>query len=254
MDYSHWLRHFENNRRNRPEPQWAAPLTVDARTVLALVPSLEQFQLGDGGGPASLIAYDAARFRDASDEIRRLVDLWFAEEREHSRLLSCAVRRFGGRPRTSHWSFTAFCLCRRILGVRFELQVLLLTELVSTAYYRVMRRHAQDKPLQDMCSLILRDEAGHVHFHRDRLASARQPGTPPHPLWVMQFWICGHAAAAMLWLNHGPSLRALGATSREYFNEVRFELSRFVRRLGSRAPRLKIVPPPPRDASATAAA
>jgi hypothetical protein len=37
----------------------------------------------------------------------------------------------------------------------------------------------------------------------------------------------------MLWLNHGPSLRALGATSREYFQEVRFELSRFVRRLSA---------------------
>src|SRR3989442_11632857 len=102
--------------------------------------------------------------------MRAIVDFWFAEEAEHSRLLGRAVDRFGGRHITSHWSFTAFCLCRRTLGVKFELQVLLLTELVSTAYYRVLRRHPPDAPLADMCALILRDEAGHVAFHRVPLA------------------------------------------------------------------------------------
>jgi hypothetical protein len=253
MNFSYWLNHFKRNRRLRTEPRWDMPVTMEPRTIAALLPSLEQFQLGDGGGPACLIARDAARFHEATEEIHQLVDLWFTEEREHSRLLSCAVRRFGGRLRTSHWSFTAFCMCRRILGVRIELQVLLLTELVSTAYYRVMRRHAQDEPLQDMCSLILRDEAGHVHFHRARLASGRRPSNLPHPLWVIQFWICGHAAASMLWLNHGPSLRALGATSLEYFQEVRFELSRFVRRLSASVSRRRSTSTTPDLPSAAAA-
>jgi hypothetical protein len=201
-------------------------------TVAKLIPSLEQFQLGDGGGPACLIAHDAERFRGQSEEIRKIVDLWFAEEREHSRLLGCAVRRFGGRRIESHWSFTAFCASRRILGVRFELQVLLLTEIVSAAYYRVLRRHADDLPLKEMCSLILRDEAGHVSFHRDRVAAERQTTIAgPSLFWEMQFWICGHAAATMLWANHGRCLRALGGTGREYFREVRLGISQFVRRL-----------------------
>jgi hypothetical protein len=42
--------------------------------VRPLVRSLEQFQLGDGGGPACLIAYDAERFRSISDGVRTLVD------------------------------------------------------------------------------------------------------------------------------------------------------------------------------------
>ena len=137
--------------------------------------SVEQFRLGDGGGPASLIAFDAEKFRSRTEEMRTIVDLWFAEEAEHARLLGCAVKRFGGRIITSHWSFTAFCLCRRVFGVRFELQVLTLTELVSTAYYRMLRQHSPDGPLAAMCELILRDEAGHVAFQRDRLASAGCP-------------------------------------------------------------------------------
>ncbi len=230
MNYAKWIAHFSRNRENRPEPDWLAPKNPIPLKVLApLIRSIEQFRLGDGGGPASLIAHDAERFRSSTPEMRRIVDLWFAEEAEHARLLGRAVERFGGRRIASHWSFTAFCLCRRALGVRFELQVLLLTELVSTAYYRVLRRHSFDAPLADMCGLILRDEAGHVAFHRDRLASA---GCSPlgfdGALWQAQFRLCGHAAATVLWISHGPCLTAIGGSRTEYFHEVRHELRHFV--------------------------
>ena len=203
MDADRWLLHFRHNRESRPEPDWRAPITLPAHVVRPLVRSLEQFQLGDGGGPASLIAFDAERFRGSSEATRQLVDLWFAEEKEHSRLLGAAVARFGGTPIKGHWSFTAFCLCRRWFGVRFELSVLLLTEIASTGYYRVMRRHVDDGPLRDMCRLILRDEAGHIVFHRDR--HARQGSTHNScygRLWEVRFRLLGLAAATMLWVNH----------------------------------------------------
>jgi len=229
MNYAKWIAHFERNRRDRPEPDWSAPVSVSPEVLTALLPSLEQFQLGDGGGPASLIAFDAERFRSSTTETRTLVDFWFAEEREHARLLGCVVDRFGGRRITSHWSFTAFCLCRRVFGVRFELQILLLTELVSTAYYRVLRRHSPDAPLTDMCGLILRDEAGHVAFHRDRLsAKGRSPIGLAGALWQAQFWLCGHAAATVLWASHRACLTAIGGSRNEYFQEVRWELRRFI--------------------------
>src|SRR5205823_5296636 len=154
--------------------------------------SLQQFQLGDGGGPASLIARDAERFRGSTPQMRALVDAWFTEEREHSRLLGCAVDRVGGKRINSHWSFTAFCHCRRILGVRFELQVLLLTEITSTAYYRLLQRHSPIPALAAMCALILRDEAGHIAFHRDRLGAVGRSTRSLFGLfWAVQFRLCG---------------------------------------------------------------
>jgi hypothetical protein len=203
--------------------------------VAPLVRSLEQFQLGDGGGPACLIAWDAERFRCSSAGMRRLVDFWFAEEREHARLLAAAVARFGGHCIRGHWSFTAFCLTRNWFGVRFELTVLLLTEIVSTVYYRLLRRHGEDAALRAMCRLILRDEAGHIAFHRDRLAQAarsRGHGWAVYGrFWEIRFRILGLAAASVLWINHAPGLRTLGASGKEYYGEVWRELSRFVRRL-----------------------
>ena len=236
MNPQKWITHFQRNRLHREEPDWSRPVTMSHGRIAAMLPSLEQFRLGDGGGPASLIAHDAAKYRRRGDEIRQLVDLWFTEEKEHARLLGEAVRRFGGRFIESHWSFSAFCLCRRVLGVRFELQVLLLTEIVSTGYYRVLRRHVDDLPVRQMCSLILRDEAGHVAFHRDRLAEARRAsGGLRAMLWRFQFWLCGLAAGTVLWSSHGRCLTALGGRRPEYYREIRLEIAKFLRRVESPA-------------------
>lgn len=229
LDCERWIDHFTQNRHNRAEPEWTAPILLRSDLVAALIPSLEQFQLGDGGGECRLIAYNAERFTGRSAQVQRLVDLWFAEEAEHSRLLGCAVDRFGGRRIKSHWSFTAFCQVRRLLGVTFELQVLTLTELVSTAYYRVLRRHGQDTALRQMCGLIMRDEAGHLAFHRERLAAeGRHDRGVRLWLWALQFWLCGSAAATVLWTSHGKCLCTLGGSRREYFREVRREIARFI--------------------------
>lgn len=229
MNHAKWIDYFNRNRLNRREPDWDAPKAVPPEMLRPFLRSLEQFRLGDGGGPASLIAHDAQTFRGSTETIRTIVDLWFAEEAEHARLLGCAVKRFDGRNINSHWSFTAFCACRRWLGVRFELQVLLLTELVSTAYYRVLRAHSPDEPVAQMCDLILRDEAGHVAFHRERLADAGRSSVGIRgAFWQAQFWIFGHAAATMLWVNHGPCLTVIGGSRAEYFREVRRQLGRFI--------------------------
>lgn len=232
MNHAKWIAYFNRNRQNRLEPDWTASTNVPPGVLVPLLRSVEQFRLGDGGGPASLIAHDAERFRSSTEDMRTIVDLWFAEEAEHARLLGCAVRRFGGRIITSHWSFTAFCLCRRVLGVKFELQVLTLTELVSTAYYRMLRNHSPDGPLAAMCELILRDEAGHVAFQRERIADAGCPKPGVRGLfWRMQFLLLGYAAGTMLWINHAPGLRAIGGTRTEFHTEMTRQLTRFVRSL-----------------------
>ena len=235
LDLAKWLKHFARNREHRIEPDWTSSFSIPWEARKPLLKSLEQFQLGDGGGPASLIAHDAVTFHKGAGSLREVVDLWFAEEREHSRLLSCAVARMGGRRIESHWSFTAFCQCRKILGVRFELQVLLLTEITSSAYYRLLQRHCKVPALEQMCALILRDEAGHIAFHHDRLAARGRSVTGWRgKFWLLQFCLCGYGAATMLWINHRLCLVRLGASTPEFYREVNLELFRFIRALNRR--------------------
>jgi hypothetical protein len=140
MNIQRWVNHFEMNGSNRREPDWDAPLELNGSVLEKLRKSIQQFQLGDGGGPAYLIAWNRGTVL-ADPNMKRLVDLWFKEEREHSRLLGEMPKRLGGKPTQSHWSFELFCGLRKFLGVRFELHALLGTEIVSHVYYSKGCRH-----------------------------------------------------------------------------------------------------------------
>lgn len=236
MNVSHWISHFRNNQSHRTEPDWFAPVTVDKtlspRRFAHLIRSLQQFQLGDGGGPAYLIAYDRSEVLEGQGNIKELVDLWFKEEEEHSRLLGWALRRFGAPEIKSHWSFSLFCGLRKWLGVQFELYALLLTEIVSHQYYRLLRRHCDDVAIQGMCDLINRDEAGHIAFHRARLASEGARNDRSYGrIWELLFRLRGLAAGTVLWVNHRSALIGMGATDRAFYRGIWRGMDRFVKGL-----------------------
>jgi hypothetical protein len=226
-----WLKHFDENRKNRPEPDWTAPLEMSGRPLELLRRSIQQFQLGDGGGPAYLIAWNRDLYL-SDPSVKRLVDLWFREEREHSRLLGGMLRRLGGEEIKNHWSFSLFCGVRKLLGVRFELSALLCTEIVSHVYYKMLRKHGSDPALRDMCNLIIRDETGHIAFHRSRLAeeSAEHPGKYG-VAWEWMLRMRAVMAGTVLWVNHRGALHSMGATDLEFYRWIWRDLSAFIRGL-----------------------
>lgn len=243
LNTAQWVTFFQNNQVNRPVPRWESPLQVSAEVRPLLEQSLREFQLGDGGGPASLIAWNVVSYRDSQPGLGEVIDLWFAEEQEHSRLLGGLLSRFLVEPIPGHWSFSLFCFFRRWLGVKFELQILTLTELSSTAYYWLLLRHCEDAAVRDVCSLILRDEAGHLAFQSDRLSCSGAPWDGwRRVFWKTQFWVSGVIAASVLWLSHGRCLKALGVSTARFYGEATRQFTRFLARLELRA-RAKVSAP-----------
>ncbi len=231
MNYSRWIAHFTANKLDRPEPDWTAPFFMDERKRELLAKSIAEYQLGDGGGECQLVAHDAEVFRCSAEEARKVVDMWFDEEREHSRLLAGAVKRIGAEFITDTFAFRMFYAVRRSLGVNFEMLVLLIVEIVSTGYYRVLRRHVGDEPLAAMCKLILRDEVRHIDFHRDRLAALHPSG---FGFWrTLQFRLLAYGCATFLWLGHGRCLGAFGGSFGELLGHVRSGLANFLSELGA---------------------
>src|SRR5206468_557224 len=115
-------------------------------------------------------------------------------------------------------------LLRRAFGLDFEVQVLVIAELVGTAYYRVMLRSTRDPVLEQVCELFLRDEAKHVEFHTERLAVHLAEMLPvERAAWKAQFQGVFLAAMQAAWLDHRECLAALGASRREFVHEARAE-------------------------------
>lgn len=234
-DSTAWLEHFERNRRNRPEPDWHRPTPFPAPVAARLARSLAHFQLGESGDGTTLLTEARRTWADDPDYVAALV-LFVAEEQEHARLLTEQVIRFGGTLVTRHWTHGWFRRVRRALGVRFEIQTLLVAEIIGTAYYRLLRSTG-DTVLREMCELMLRDEAPHLRFHADRIVIEQLPWSPlARALWTAQFRCLHRAAVTAAWVDHRPALRAVGIDRRLFTKEARTEARSWLLRRAAAAP------------------
>ncbi len=227
-----WLRYFENNRRNFIAPEWEAPSPLPKELRVRLARSLSHFQLGESGGGQHLFG-KAARQVASDEAYRRALELFVAEEAEHARLLRGLVERFGGNVIRRHWTHLLFRSLRRALGLNFEIQVLLIAELIGTAYYRMLERRARDPLLDQVCARILADEAQHVAFHLERLRDIHAALLPvERAAWCLQFQVLFSGALLVAWTDHRDALGAIGTSRLEFFHEARSECIRFLDALG----------------------
>lgn len=228
MDSIAWRAYFERNCLERVEPDWSAPTLHAGPVARELARSLSHFQLGESGEGRCLLAEAQRRYSGDADYCTAL-SLFVREEQEHARLLVHLVQRFGGTIICRHWTHSAFRLMRRALGVHFEIQTLVIAELIGTAYYRLLQARSSDPALGQACALMLRDEAQHLAFHRDRFASDHVSWLPAErSLWAGQLQLFLLAAAEAAWLDHRGALLAVGATRREFLAEVRAECIGFL--------------------------
>jgi hypothetical protein len=231
MNSKYWHNYYQENRTNRPEPKWNLPSSLDPAVQRVLARSLSHFQLGETGGGTFLIDHACKKAHGDEDYLEAL-QLFIAEEGEHARLLERLVLRFGGATVRHHWTHGLFHLIRQAFGFRFEIQVLVIAELVGTAYYRLLRARTRDSVLDDTCALLLRDEARHVEFHAHWLGDVLSRLLPLEvSVWRTQFQALFSAAAAVAWIDHREALIAAGSNRHEFFREARQECIRFLRKL-----------------------
>ncbi|NEE41497.1 ferritin-like domain-containing protein, partial [Streptomyces sp. SID7982] len=91
-------------------------------------------------------------------EYASAVRMFVAEERNHARLLALLLASGGAPVIASHWSDRAFVTLRRALGLRLELLVLMIAEVVALRYYRALRDGAGDALTREVAGRILADE------------------------------------------------------------------------------------------------
>ncbi|NBH05076.1 ferritin-like domain-containing protein [Amycolatopsis sp. SID8362] len=199
-----WLHDFETEaeRRNRREdPPWER----GARLHPDVAKSIQRFQVGEAGDGANLIA------KAGGGDYLAAVKLFVAEEQNHARMLAELLAAAGVATIGSHWTDTVFVRMRRALGLRLELMVLLIAEVVALRYYRALRDGTADPLVSQVAARILADEERHVpfHCHRLRIGFARFP--KPVRAAVFGAWrVLLIGVAVTVAADHGPALHRLG--------------------------------------------
>ena len=226
MPYAGWQDYFEGRQGVELDAPFTAPFE-DRPGREALARSLARFELGESGDGANLKRLAAAT---GEPTYLRSIELFVDEEGQHARWLGILRERFGGEKLESHWSDAAFVALRHIGGLRREICVLLTAEVVALSYYRVLPLAYDDPVLAAACDRILRDERGHVAFHRATLGSefATMPA-PARTASVLTWRAFVASTAKVVAWDHREVLELAGVSRSEFEIEVRGRARRLAR-------------------------
>ena len=120
-----------------------------------------------------------------------------------------------------HWSDAIFVRLRRLLGLRTELMVLTVAEVVALSYYGGLAAAGPDPVIRAVAARIVDDEKAHVRFQRDRLhAGFAGSRTPVCLLGFGLWWMVAIGATVVVAVDHRGALGAIGYPRTRFVRDV----------------------------------
>lgn len=204
-----------------------------------LIPSLQQFQLGEGATGVTFLELGRRHALSTGDlDFVETLALFIAEEQRHSALLARYLRAVGAPVLGTDWVDGIFRKLRKRAGLECMVTVLVTAEMLAIPYYRSVMRVSDCPALRAICRRILREESQHLRFQATtlgRLQKGRGRVGMRLTLMCHRFLLTG--TAAIVWAQHHEVLRRAGMKPVRFFNECRGLLRRVVQsaRSGSAA-------------------
>jgi rubrerythrin len=212
-----WLKYFEHNRDHRAPIPWATCQAIAPRLRKAFVRSLQKFQIGESGEGRHLRKLSAAT---GDEQYAQAMELFIREEQRHAELMAGILTRLNAPLLKSDWTDNCFVLMRHMSGLHTELLVLLLPEMIAKVYFDTLRKGFSNPAMNAVFTQIFRDEEGHLAFHADYLNKAFAKMSFPRRIVVQVVWrFVYRAVCALVYLDHGSLLRALGVGPARFWRE-----------------------------------
>ncbi len=231
-----WLEYFTENAQRRLPIAWENGVVLEWKVRAALIASLQKFQVGETGEGNHLKACAALT---GDNEYCAAIELYFAEENYHAQMLARVLRSLGAPLLSSHWSDAAFIIIRRFAGLKTELAILLVAELIAKRYYRALHDATSDANLKAMCVQILRDENAHVAFHCDTLNRAFAQFSPFKRALIRCWWKRFYRVVCfVVALDHRGVLRAANVSTGNWMRETDEIFEHSARQIFEKSPQL----------------
>jgi hypothetical protein len=217
-----WCVYFRVNRTRLIDIPWDSGTELTAEECNVLIPSIQEFQLGESSDGANLKRLARCYAAETGDvAYPQAMDLFIAEEHRHSRYLGRFLDLAGAPRLQSSWSDSIFRRLRRAMGLELMLVALLTAELISKVYYRALHAASSSLLLRRICAQLLRDERKHVEFQVERLQMLRRNRSK----WRRSLTNAGHrilfaGACLAVWKRHGSAIRLGGYGFRRFWKSA----------------------------------
>jgi len=213
----HWRAYFQDNKQARVEISFPTQIDMPVALSVPLLRSLQRFQIGETGEGKHLRKY-ARRVGDPVYE--QCIDLFLKEEQFHASVLSQMIQSLDGNLLYWHWTDLAFIGLRRMLGLKTEVFILLIAEIIGKCFYKVCAQNLDNRLLSDAFSLIVLDEIGHLEFHRSFLQDQMKSHSMGLRKAVHYAWCVLFVTACLVFIaDHRRALVALNVPPREFMRD-----------------------------------
>lgn len=212
-----WRAYFEKNRDDRVQVNLPNRLDIKDELKKPLIRSLQRFQIGETGDGLHLKRY-AERYGD--DDYVHSVDLFVKEEQGHAQVLSQVILALDGKLLTWHWTDLGYITLRRLLGLKTELMIMFIAEVIGKCFYKKIFESSKNEHLEEVFSLIVLDELMHLEFHAQFLGTQMKTysifaRSIIHYMWCVLFY----AACLVFVLDHEKGLKALDTSASDFLSD-----------------------------------
>lgn len=219
-----WLSYYQHNKSLRMLVQLPDEIAIDDELRIPLIKSLQRFQIGETGDGKHLKKF-AKKIGDP--DYMQCIDLFIKEEQAHGQTLAEVIRSLDGNLITWHWTDLVFILLRRMLGLKTEIFILLIAEVVGKCFYKAVADKIKNEKLREIFSLIVLDEIAHLSFHSQFLFTQLKSKSTFKKALVHYVWsVIFYTACFVFVLDHGKTLNALGLSSAEFIERCSREFNR----------------------------
>lgn len=174
-DSKQWKLYFEENARSLIEIPWDLGGELTPEEKAAIGRSVQEFQAGESSEGRHLYRY-AQEYAERTGDVGyvQAIRLFIAEEQRHGQDLGRFLTLNQIPLLRTTFTDRVFRKLRNVLGgLESSIAVLLVAEIISMAYYPLLRRATKSRILQCLCDQIIRDEEMHVRFQAGQLAKLR---------------------------------------------------------------------------------
>ncbi|MGA7410045.1 MAG: hypothetical protein WBW33_06130 [Bryobacteraceae bacterium] len=216
-----WVEYFY---QNAPEPilPWADRGRSSGAERRAVIPSIQQFQLGEGASGARMLECAQRFSRDTGDlGFIAALKLFLREEQRHSKTLARFLQLENANCLRGHWIHSVFRWLRGLAGLELCLKVLMTAEVLARPYYAALRDATGSPLLRSICQRIFEEEGAHLRFQAFALSRFQNRHCRPTQALIKTSHVLLLAStAALVWAEHNAVFRSAGRTFRQFWREA----------------------------------
>ncbi len=216
-----WVEYFY---QNAPEPifPWGDGVRLSGAEKRAVIPSIQQFQLGESASGARMLQR-AQRFSRETGDLGLIaaLRLFVREEQRHSKILARFLQIENAHCLRKQWVHSAFRWLRGLAGLELCLKILVTAELLARPYYAALRDATGSPLLRSICQRIFEEEAAHLRFQAFALSRFQHQHRRLMQALIKRLHaVLLASTAALVWVEHQAVFRAAGRTFRQFWDET----------------------------------